>query len=54
LKRLRKILEKTCDRKSFHRRGGGRELGEQDNAVAAPVMKTFDVLNRQVNFGYGD
>jgi hypothetical protein len=31
-----------------------RELREQENVVAAPVMKTLDELNRQVKFGYGD
>ena len=48
------IFENSWDRKSFHRRGGGKELREQENVVAAPPMKTLDELNCQVKFGYGD
>jgi len=48
------IFKNKWDRKSFHRRGGGQELEEQENVVAGPVMKTLDELNRNVNCGYGD
>ena len=48
------IFEKSCERKSFHRQGGGKRLTERGNAGAALVMKTGVELDRNVKFGYGD